>query len=53
MKSFEERCEALVRKINPKLAGVLSSASEKLCECAGCCVKKGQLSCYYAVTQAV
>lgn len=54
MKSFEERCNKLAKKINTRIGEVVSKAAETLCKCAGCCDPSNPGdTCYFPVTQIV
>lgn len=51
LSSLEERCAALARKLNAKLAAVMGEAGDMLCRCAGCCdAPKGKDTCYFPLT---
>ena len=46
--SLEERCAALAKKLNAKLAALQKEVGQKLCQCAGCCdVPDGQDTCFF------
>ena len=46
--SLEERCAALAKKLNGKLASLQKEVGKRLCECAGCCdVPDGKDTCFF------